>query len=93
MCTSIPKSGFPSKEKPHAWQKTRHRAGNHYEKKKALFIESTVRLEEWVVVNKRIQLVIFFSTLLSLHDMSIEKSVGSVEIHESILIDVDIIAM
>jgi len=46
MCTSIPKSGFPSKEKPHAWQKTRHRAGNHYEKKKALFIESTVRLEE-----------------------------------------------
>src|SRR5574344_342132 len=31
MCTCIPKSGFPSKEKPHAWQKTRHRAGNHYE--------------------------------------------------------------
>ena len=39
-------------------------------------------------MNKRIQLVIFFSTLLSLHDMSIEKSVGSVEIHEPFLIDV-----
>lgn len=39
-------------------------------------------------MNERIQLVVFFATLLSLHDMSIEKSVGSVKIHESLLIDV-----
>ena len=82
------KWGLQSKEKPHAWHKTRHRAGNHYEKKKALFIESTVCLEERVVVNERIQLMVFLSPLLSLHDMSIEKSVGSVKIHESLLIDV-----
>ena len=82
------KWGLQSKEKPHAWHKTRHRAGNHYERK-ALFIESLICLEELVVMNERVQLVIFLATLLSLHDIPVEKSVGSIKIHDSILIFTD----